>query len=151
MTMIKMTFDASDAIKRFEDIGKNLANPEKTMKIVAVEAQKGVLNNFDTSTGRNGKWPTWSRVEKGKRVYYNSRPYGRGGSKLLLDTGLLRSSIQYRAINREAHVYTNISYANYHEQAKLNLKNIPRRDFLWLNNFFKKKIIKIFNFYTFRK
>lgn len=149
--MIKMTFDATKAIKRFDKIKNNFVNPEPVMKILAVESWKGVLDNFNKSTGRKGPWKTWSRLVNGKRIYYSSRPTTRGGNKLLLDTGLLRNSIQNRAVKNNAYVYTINEYANYHEQAKGKYKSIPKRDFLFLNKDWIKKIKKLFQYYTFRK
>ena len=132
---ISVKYDAKKAIKRFNDIKKRADNPKIAMNIISTEAHKNVLQHFRDEEGKTGSWKRWSKG------YAAQRAAGRGGSKVLHDTGLLRGSIKNKAIKDEAYVFTKTHYAKHHQYGT---KHLPVRDFMWLH---KKVITKLGEIY----
>ena len=128
---------ADKAIKRFRETLKRAENPKTVMDVLSVESWKHVIDHFSAEEGKKGRWKEWSP----QYAKY------RKGTKILQDTGTLRSSIRFRSIRDEAHVYTKQSYARVHQDGG---KNMPKRDFLWMSKPMIKRLSKIFIHYISR-
>lgn len=127
---ISIKYDAKKALQLTGKTVDRMSKNNTIMDVIAIMAWKGVLDNFKNEEGKKRPWPKWSKkLPNGTRKFYSTRPYGRGGSKLLQDTGLLRNSIRPISKNNEAHVYTRTKYAGAHQ---FGTKNIPKRDFMWI-------------------
>jgi phage gpG-like protein len=114
-------------IKRFKDMGEKAKNPRHAMDIIGAKAWRAVIENFDLEKNEDGS--AWAKWKKGnQRVSY--RPYGRGGTKLLRDTGYLRMSIRWIANTLEARIFTKVDYAKYHDHGKGTM----HRSFMWIND-----------------
>ncbi|MDY6888138.1 MAG: phage virion morphogenesis protein [Pseudomonadota bacterium] len=113
--MISVDFKTRKAIERFNKLNKKVDNANPVMKIIAAKAWREVIENFDKQQTPDGKkWKGWKY--KGKRVNY--RPYGKGGSKLLEDTGTLKASTRHKALENTAIIYNNKEYANYQNKMR---------------------------------
>ena len=76
--------------------------------------------------------PTKFYEENGGPDVRRARPSGRrGGTKILMDTGILRGSILFQGHENDARVYTETTYAATHQYGDPS-RNIPARPFLWL-------------------
>ena len=107
--------------RRFEKMQDRAKALKKAMDVIGAKAWKDVLNSFTLEQNEDGeKWEPLARPRK------------RGGSKLLRDTGRLRSSIRWAANNTEARIFTKVKYAKYHDSDKPR-KKLPRRQFMWVD------------------
>ena len=130
MADVKFSLDARKALKLTNDVVMRMGKNSTIMDVIAIQAWKNVIQHFRDEEGKSRPWPKWSRrLSDGTRKFYTSRPTKRGGTKLLQDTGLLRTSIRPRSKEDEAHVFTKTKYAGYHQ---FGTRNIPKRDFLWI-------------------
>jgi len=120
---LSITIKAEKAKKRFRDLQKRVSNPSTAMDVIATKAWKNVQKHFRDEKGKGGK--TWPRL-KNPRVHWApgiTEPKLRGGTKVLQDTGTLRSSISFRSLKKEAHVFTRSPYAGIHNFGG----NVPAR------------------------
>lgn len=95
----------------FARIAKNLKNDTPVMNKIGVMGEKDVIMHFNQSKGPNGSWAPLKN------------PRLRGGTKPLMDTGVLRNSTGSRAKNHVAEVYNTASYAGVHNDGR----NVPAR------------------------
>jgi phage gpG-like protein len=96
---------------------------------IASEAFKDVMDHFENTSGRSGKWqPLAPSTIRGRR---------KGSSKPLQDTGRMRGSIKPQGFKDRAEVFTNVEYAPFHDKGT---RTIPRREFLWLSSKTKDRI-----------
>lgn len=129
--MISMKVNGFEEIKnKTKMMNERTKNMNTVLSVIAGKIWKNVMNNFKEEIGTEGYWQPWrKKIKDGGYRFYPYRPYGRGGDKLLQDTGRLRSSIRYTVFKDTAVVYTNIKYAKYHQEGT---SNIPKRDFMWI-------------------
>lgn len=142
--MIKLELQAERARKRFEGIEKRLKNPRNIMGIISAKAYRDVIDHFNTETDDKGKrWVRWSKRDPKtkKRTFTSVRPYGRGGTKMLQDTGTLRSSIQPKTEKDQAVVYTRNKYARHHQEGT---GRMPKRKFLYASSTLLKEVSILF-------
>jgi len=119
-------------IKRFKDMGERAKNPRTYMDVIGAKAWREVVKNFNLAQNEDGS--DWAKWKKGnKRV--SVRPTKRGGNKILIDTGLLRTSIRWIANNVEARIFTKTKYAKYHDHGKGTM----HRSFMWIPDKLKLK------------
>lgn len=120
-----------DIIDRTTDI------EEKDKKIIGIISSvvfQDVIDHFEKESGPNGKWKSWSE----KYAAFMNK-IGRGGNKILQDTGRLRGSFQptnYR-IDGDSLVWYNpaktskgFPYAYAHD---VGGEKLPPREFMWLS------------------
>jgi phage gpG-like protein len=123
-------------IKKFKKMELRARNPKTVMETIAAKAWKSVVHSFRLEKDKDGvPWLEWKDPKTGSRVPV--RPYGKGGSKLLQDTGRLRSSIRWKVRKKWVKIFTRVKYAKYHEQPKVDKakpkkKGIPKRSFMWI-------------------
>jgi phage virion morphogenesis protein len=117
--------------RRFEQMKERAKYPKTAMDVIGAKAWKDVLNSFNVETDEDGSpWKPLKKERSGKRH--------KGGSKLLRDTGQLRTSIRWAANNEEARVFTKKKYAKFHEYGT---KYIPIRSFMWINSKLRVKFL----------
>lgn len=105
--------------------------PKTAMDVIGAKAWKDILNSFTIEQNENGQaWKPLKKERSGKRH--------KGGSKLLRDTGRLRTSIRWAANKEEARVFTKVKYAKFHEYGT---KYIPVRSFMWINSKLRVKFL----------
>lgn len=110
--------------RRFNQMRDRAKMPKHAMDLIGAKAWKDVLNSFTIEQDEDGRaWKPLKHERSGKRH--------KGGSKLLRDTGRLRSSIRWAANKTEARVFTKTKYAGYHEYGT---KFIPKRSFMWIDS-----------------
>jgi phage gpG-like protein len=120
--------------KRYKEMAEKAKNPRQAMDVIGAKAWRNVIQNFDLEKNEDGS--VWAKWKKGnQRVPY--RPYGRGGTKLLRDTGYLRMSIRWIANNLEARVFTKVNYAKFHEYGEGTMK----RQFMWISDKLKVQFL----------
>lgn len=113
--MIAVKLDLEKVEKKFKKLEQKALRPKRTIDIIAAKAWRNVLDHFKTqSTPEGKKWQGWKH--KGKRV--RVRPYGRGGSMLLQDTGYLRMSTRFKTVKSDAIVYNKTEYADYQNKMR---------------------------------
>jgi phage virion morphogenesis protein len=107
--------------ENFEAMGKRCQNPTTMLEVIAQKGRKNVLQHFEKEMGDTGPW---------KPLSASRAKHKKGGKgKILQDTGRLRLSIRGRTKTNEAHVYTNVEYAKFHEFGI----GVPERRFMWLD------------------
>ena len=84
-----------------------------------------INTHFKAESGPGGKWKPCSAE------YAERRAKGRGGNKILQDTGVLRGSMVNRWTTRVAQVSTQVPYAATHQYGDES-RNVPARPFMWL-------------------
>jgi phage gpG-like protein len=107
-------------MKTFKKLSDNARDDTSAMRKIGTMGEKFVLGNFANESGPNGPWPPLKKPRK------------RGGSKILHDTGYLRSATQSYAKQHTAIVYNATSYAPYHNSDRPR-KRLPQRKFLWFS------------------
>ena len=113
--------------RRFEKMQERAKVPKTAMDLIGAKAFKDVINSFSLQQDEEGRpWKSLKRKRK------------RGGSRILQDTGRLRSSIRWAASKEEARVFTKVKYAKFHEYGT---KNLPIRSFMWLSSKLRIKIL----------
>lgn len=115
------------AKKRFKAMQEKAKNPKYAMELIGAKAWRGVVQNFNLQQNEDGTmWKPLKHPRSGKR-HKGSNP------KPLLDTGYLRNSIRFATTPVQAKVFTNVSYAKYHDSAKPRTR-LPRRQFMWISD-----------------
>jgi phage gpG-like protein len=115
--------------QRFKKMQERAKNPKKFMDVVGAKAWKDVLNSFTIEQNEDGT--SWKPLKKARK---------RGGSKILQDTGRLRSGNRWAASNTEARVFNKVKYGVYHNSDKPR-KKLPRRQFMWISDKLKVKFL----------
>ena len=109
----------------------------------ALRMHGNAVKHFQDQRGPNGPWAPWAASTVARREA------GRGGNKILMDTGLLRASmlallvfgglIMFRTVAHDARIYTETVYAATHQYGD-STRHIPARPFLWIDEPTKEKI-----------
>jgi phage gpG-like protein len=96
-----------------------------------------VINHFEQERGPTGKWKAWSPAY---RKYMQKR--GKGGNKILQDTGRLRTGWQparYRTSREGITWFNPVEYAGAHDRGT---RRLPKREFSWISRQAIEKIEK---------
>lgn len=118
---------ASEAIKMFQGMQERAVHGNRFFARAAMRMWRDVIDHFRQQSSPEGKWQPWSPA------YAARRKAGRGGNMILQDTGVLRTSIQWRGEANNARVFTNMEYAPAHQYGSKD-RNVPKREFMWLAN-----------------
>lgn len=130
--MIVISFndnDLSDHLKGTADrINNNIglwnSIGQKAHRYMAVDH----FNKMENKDGSSWK-PTWRKNGRD----YTSRPYGRGGTKMLVDSGMMRGQIYWTAGQNEVKMISPASYSVYHNSDAPRTK-LPKRQFMFLKD-----------------
>ena len=124
---------------RFIKMQNRAKEHAQVMSAIGAMGYKDVIKSFRLEKNEDGsKWLRF-KDRKGNRVPVRQtivKGKKRGGTKLLQDTGLLRSSIRWKSTKKWAKVFTNIKYAKYHEEGKGEM----HRSFMWVDTKIRKKV-----------
>ena len=102
---------------------------------------RDIITHFEREEGSKGAWKAWSKVHA-----QHMEKIGKGGNKILQDTGRLRQSFQptsYRKTNEgilwfnPAKTKSGFPYAYAHDEGGPKL---PKRDFMYLSDEAKEKL-----------
>jgi len=104
---------------------------------VAARAYKECMKHFRDEAGPDGAWAPLSPAT----ILRRRQGRGSGGAKALRDTGRLWTSILFRGTRDAALVFTNVRYGAAHQYGA---KNIPKREFLWVDEGFLGKMAGAF-------
>ena|SRR3990167_8042860 len=99
----------------------------------ALRMHGNAVKHFQDQRGPNGPWAPWAASTVARREA------GRGGNKILMDTGLLRASMLWQGHETDARIYTETVYAATHQYGD-STRHIPARPFLWIDEPTKEKI-----------
>lgn len=124
--MAKVTVDDKALQKRLALISARAKDSSGFTKPASIQMHRDVIDHFSREAAPSGKWKAWSTK------YAEARAKGRGGSKILVDTGILRGSIAFSNTSKTATVGTNTEYAATHNYGDSS-RNIPKREFMWLS------------------
>ncbi len=129
---------AGKLIKNMNDRLRSRVKPGLDM--IGAMGYQDVMEHFRDETGPRGRW-------KG----IDPRPKRKGqragvSDKVLQDTGLLRSSINFKTRGNEVHIFTKIIYAAVHNFGYAK-RNIAQRKFLWLSKGALKRVTRKFKEY----
>jgi phage gpG-like protein len=110
------TFKSIDAVvKKYAKREKRLENPKKAMEIVSLVLDRDVDSHFTESKGPSGKW----------------KPLKIRTGKPLMDTGVLRLSMQRSAKKTSAKVFTRQKYAALHNFGGKTRVTKKSKGFFW--------------------
>lgn len=100
-----------------------------------------IIKHFESEQGSDGPWAKWSQFYKEKMD-----AEGKGGNKILQDTGRLRNNFKPSKVRRvnqgflwfnDAQTKSGFPYAAAHD---VGGSQLPKRDFMWLSEDAMKKI-----------
>ena len=125
-----------EAIAEFKGIQNRTQHAHPFMQRAALRMHGNAIKHFSEQRGPNGPW--------GSTKFYDETGGpavrgGRGGTKILMDTGLLRGSILFEGHDHDARVYTETVYAATHQYGDPS-RHIMARPFLWLDEKTKESI-----------
>lgn len=130
----------ADIIRRKDEIQQRRAGV-----LFSAPVFRDVIEHFEEEKGPEGRWKKWSKFYKEKM-----EARGKGGNKVLQDTGRLRNSFKpqkYRATKDGFLWYNdakvgkkNFPYAYAHDTGG---KQLPQRQFMWLSDKAMEKIAQI--------
>lgn len=99
---------------------------------------KDVVDHFEEERGPKGRWKAWSKAyaEHMERI-------GKGGNKILQDTGRLRQGFtpsRFRTVSEGILWYNPVKYARRHDEGD---GRAPARPFMWLGSEARESISQI--------
>ena len=135
--------------KRFDMMYTRATKNDSAMGVVAAKGYKNVIQHFSDQEGETGKWKMPKPATLRARA---NRANNKKSSSILalVDTGLLRNRIRFRAVNNEAHLYSTDVYAPTHQYGDQS-RNIPQRKFMWISKPVQKNMIKTLIDYILKK
>lgn len=113
------------------------------LRICGIDLQTTFLKHFTEQKGPDGAWPAFAMFRQGTHAYEMYQLYGipqkrpsgasvNASSKLLLDTGTLRNSIQIlRLSSNEVATGTTLVYAGTHQFGNQS-RSVPARPFIYI-------------------
>jgi len=135
---IQAIFEGKEATKFLNKLKKKAGSLKDGSKIlggiISATVFQDIISHFEQEEGSDGAWTSWSEsyaISMSKR--------GRGGNKILQDSGKLRQGIQpgnYRAqmggilFFNPSKVSGGFPYAAAHD---IGGPKLPRRNFMWLS------------------
>lgn len=144
---IELKFDSKKAEQFFADLNKRLGivndAEEKFVNILSAIVFQDIMSHFEKERGSKGPWKPWSKMYADHMAMI-----GKGGNKILQDTGRLRQSFtpgQWRSHPAGIEWYnpaktsSGFPYAYAHNEGGPKL---PKRDFMWLSKTALDKMAK---------
>lgn len=145
---IDLEFNSAEAEKFLQNLSKR-KDAVKTRERVWVDSVgvfifQDVIDHFGKESGPSGKWVKWSSLYKTHMV-----AMGKGGNKILQDSGRLRQSFtagKWRKHHAGVEWYNpaktkdGFPYAYAHDEGGPKL---PQRQFMWLSDRALEKIAKM--------
>lgn len=138
-------FDNSEVIEFIKNLDRRLKDVEggrkKYVGLLSAIVYADVINHFQKQEGSGGPWQKWSKEYK---EYMEKE--GKGGNKILQDTGRLRNTFKptnNRKVSagilwfNNAQTKKSFPYAAAHDEGGPVL---PKRDFMWLSESATEKI-----------
>ena len=95
-------------------------------KLIATAGHANVMKHFSDERGPDGKWKSWSS-EYAERM--NAK--GKGGNKILQDTGNLRQTVKPGHSDSEAYILADSEYAAAHN---FGTSKLPKREFMFIDD-----------------
>lgn len=115
-----------DLIKNQKDItDRNRA----FIGIMSAVILKDILDHFEKQLGPSGSWKPWSNKYRKRMI-----ALGKGGNKILQDTGRMRQGWQptnIRTTKAGILWYNPVKYSGFHDSGT---RDIPQRQFTWLSS-----------------
>lgn len=127
-------------LKKLNIKWKDIQKRKEFGALVSSIAFSDIIQHFEKEVGPDGKWKGWSEVY---RQHMNR--IGKGGNKILQDTGRLRGSLmpggkgKHRSSAEGVTLYTKVQYAAAHQDGS---DNMPARPFMWLSSNGMERLIK---------
>lgn len=149
-----ITFEHEKVKEFFSRISKNVKEIEEKDRVFWVGLQsiafRDVVDHFEKQQSSTGKWQKWSEIYKKRMI-----ALGKGGNKILQDTGNLRQNIrladstnrikQGQLLFNPAKTKSGEPYAKNHDEG---LNGMPQREFMWISDKALNKMSKIMAEYT---
>lgn len=115
-------------VKLFNDIEDRMIDATPVNKKIGARGFKNVMKHFSEEKGENGqKWPQWKKG--GKR--FSTRPFGRGGSSLLQDTGAMKNKFRFKGLKNSAVIFIVDNVYRYHHKGT---SKMDQRKALWVDD-----------------
>jgi len=138
-------------IKQISKNVKTITALEKAwVKTISPRVFRDVMDHFSKQSGENRRWKPWS-----KNYQKHMQKIGKGGNKILQDSGRLRQSFKPTNVRKQrqglvwfnnAKTKTGFPYAAAHD---LGGSTLPQREFMWLSDKAFQDVSKITaKFYT---
>jgi len=105
----------------------SLSDLRKPFNIIKAKMHREIIKHFEEERGPDSRWERWHW--RGRILNY--RPYGRGGNKILQDTGRLKGGFAWNLLPLEIRVFNEIDYASYHQ---FGTRRMVARPFLWFED-----------------
>ena len=128
----------AEAVLKDEELKEFLNNLSGKLKDVSAYLKlayatfgfRDIIQHFANEESPEGKWTPWSKTYKDFMT-----SIGKGGNKLLQDTGMMRQSISETSVKKidsySVSVFSNKVYSRAHDEG---YKNIPQRQFMWFSD-----------------
>lgn len=142
---INLEFDAKKAEEFLKRLKRNKDSVDKRddayVSTISLFVFQDIINHFEKEQGPSGKWKAWSKV-----YAEHMETIGKGGNKILQDSGRLRQSFtpgQWRKRPAGIEWYNpaktkgGFPYAAAHDEGGPKL---PQRRFMWLSDSAMNKI-----------
>lgn len=141
----EVTFENKEVMDFLNNLDKKLKDiddgAKKYTTLLSSIVYRDINEHFENEEGSEGKWEQWS-------LYYaiKMKKIGKGGNKILQDTGRLRNSFKPMNVKRtsegflwfnNAKTKSGFPYAFAHNEGG---EKLPKRDFMWLSNEAQEKI-----------
>lgn len=121
--------DLADRLAQIEDGNRKYGG------LLSANVFRDIMDHFEQQEGSEGKWKQWS-------FWYTQQmeKNGKGGNKILQDTGRLRQSFKpqnWRSVKNgylwfnNAQTKSGFPYAAAHDEGG---ERLPKRDFMWLSD-----------------
>jgi len=113
------------------------------VRLIQADVFKDIISHFESEMGPKKKWEPWSDLYKERMI-----ATGKGGNKILQDTGRLRQNMkpadwkttaQGIVFFNDAKTKSGFPYAFGHDKGG---KVLPQRKFMWLSKKAQSKILK---------
>lgn len=134
----------ADLSKRLSMMTRGLGGDMKLLSLFSAVVYRDVITHFREEEGPDGPWAAWSEAYDARM-----RARGRGGNKILQDSGHLRQAFQPSSVRsaKEGLVWFNnattragFPYAFAHDEGGGQL---PQREFMWLSDAAMDKIAEV--------
>ena len=131
--MMGAKLDAEKVLADLKGMAARAAHPKQFYATSKAVLHRDVMAHFSAEEGPEGAWKDWSPGT------VKARQRGRGGSKILQGSGIMRGSIRPESQEKNARVFTNLIYAGVHNRgfpgpdSLGRMLNIPKREFMWLS------------------
>jgi len=134
-----LEFESREVKDFLKNVEKRLSGIENGSKeytgLLSAIVYEDIIRHFEDEQGEGGPWQQWSASYK-KQMNEN----GKGGNKILQDTGKLRNTFKPSKVRKtavgflwynDAKVKGGFPYAFAHNEGGPKL---PKRDFMWLSD-----------------